>query len=102
MNLVFTNALTVAAFAVCCTAATIPSQRDVLDIFQKSIDTLQSDWMQRGNYSYVERRIQSKDGASATLNSYAILMIDGSPYRRLISVDEKHWRLPGKRRRTAN
>ena len=94
MNLVFTNALADPAFAVYCAAATIPSQCDVLDIFHKSVDTLQSDWTQCGNYSYVERRIQSKDGASATLNC--------SPYRRLISVDEKHWRLPGKRRRTAN
>jgi hypothetical protein len=84
MNLVSRNALAAAAFAAYSAGANIPSQRDALNLFQKSIETLQSDWMQRGN-----RRIQSKDGASATLNSYEILMIDGSSYRRLISVDDK-------------
>ena len=79
------SVLTVAGFAF----PAAVTQPDPLDIARKSLAAVESDWKQAPNYSYVERDVQSKKEAEPTIKSYEVLMIDGSPYRRLIAADDK-------------
>jgi len=66
----------------------VVKEPDPLDIVRKSLEAIESDWKQAPNYSYVEREVQSKKEAQPTIKSYEVLMIEGSPYHRLIAVDD--------------
>jgi hypothetical protein len=67
----------------------VVTQPDPLEIVRRSLAAIETNWKQAPNYSFVEREIQSKKEAQPTVKSYEVLMIDGSPYRRLISTDDK-------------
>jgi hypothetical protein len=64
------------------------TQPDPLEIVRKSVEAIETNWKQAPNYSYVEREVQSKKEAEPTIKSYEVLMIDGSPYRRLIATND--------------
>jgi hypothetical protein len=58
-------------------------------IVRKSLDAIQANWEQSAGYSHVERDFQSKKEGEPTIKTYEVLMIEGSPYRRLIALDDK-------------
>jgi hypothetical protein len=47
------------------------------------------DWKRAPDYSYVTREVQSKHEAAPVIKSYEVLMLEGSPYHRLIAIDDK-------------
>jgi hypothetical protein len=69
-------------------AATIPPP-DVDSLIQQSVRTIEADWNQAPNYSFVERDVESKKQSLPTVKTYEVVMIDGSPYNHLIAVDDK-------------
>src|SRR5579872_4519309 len=69
-------------------AATIPSP-NIQQIVQRSEQAIAADWSHAPEYSYIERDVESKRDSRPTVKTYQVLMIDGSPYNRLIAVDDK-------------
>lgn len=68
--------------------ATIP-QANVQSIVQQSVKEIEADWKQAGNYSFIERDIESKKESKPVAKTYEVIMLDGSPYNRLIGVDDR-------------
>ena len=71
-----------------CWAATIPSP-NVEQIVQRSEQAIAADWSHAPEYSYLERDVESKRDSRPSVKTYQVLMIDGSPFNRLIAVDDK-------------
>jgi hypothetical protein len=65
------------------------TQPDPLEIVRKSMEAIEGNWKQAPNYSFVEREVQSKKEGEPSIKSHEVLMIDGSPYRRLVAIDDK-------------
>ena len=61
-------------------------QPDVQKIVQLSVTDLQADWQQMPNFESVERDEDTK-GGKITSETYEAMMIDGSPYNRLVARD---------------
>lgn len=59
------------------------------EIVVKSVQAIQWDWSQAPKYSYVERDVDSKRGGSETSKTYRVLMIDGSPYDLVTSLNNQ-------------
>jgi hypothetical protein len=74
--------------AVACRAAT-SSASDPKEIVRLSVKQIQSDWAQAPGYSFEERDVESKHNARATVKTYEVLMIDGSPYRRVTALNDR-------------
>ena len=70
----------------CWAEAPTPSPTEIV---QRSVETIEADWKQAPNYSFVERDIVSKRRSAPTVKTYEVLMIDGSQYNRLTAVDDK-------------
>lgn len=73
--------------ALGCRAAAPPAL-DPKQIVRRSVQAIQSDWAQAPSYSFEERDVESKHNARATVKTYEVLMIDGSPYRRAIARND--------------
>jgi hypothetical protein len=58
----------------------------VSQIIQQSVDATRRDWEAKPNYNYYERDTDPSNGKSKT---YEVLMLRGSPYQRLVSVNGK-------------
>jgi hypothetical protein len=67
----------------------VVTQPDPLEIVRKSMEAIETNWKQAPNYSFVEREVQSKKEGEPTIKTREVLMIDGSPYRRLLAIDDK-------------
>ena len=65
-----------------------PDKPDVSEIVRRSIQAAQSDWKAFPNYTHLERSAKTK-GGSDDAKTFEVLMIDGSSYNRLISIDGK-------------
>ena len=72
-----------------CAAAAVVTQPDPVEIIRRSLDATQMDWRQAPAYSYIERDVRSKRESAPVMKSFEVLMIDGSPYRRLIAIDDR-------------
>lgn len=57
---------------------------DVQTIIKKSVAANEADWKAAPNYSYRER-----DRVSSGTKTYEVTMIEGSPYRRLVAMNEE-------------
>lgn len=68
--------------AGCLWAAIVPS--DVNTIIQRSVEANDRDWKAAPQYNYFER-----DRVGDGTKTYQVLMIDGSPYHKLVAVDGK-------------
>jgi hypothetical protein len=66
------------------TAAPNPDQ-----IIRKSAETIQSDWEQAPRYSYLDRDVESKHRSPATVKTYKVLMVDGSPYNLVTAINDR-------------
>jgi len=66
----------------------VVTQPDPLEIVRKSVEAIETNWKQAPNYSFVDRELESKKEGEPTIKSYEVLMIDGSPYHRLIATGD--------------
>ena len=83
----------IAAVAVCGKAERVPPPQDPQATIGQSLQAMESDWKQAPHYSFIERDVESKGRATAIIKSYEVLMLDGSPYNRLIRMqDAPFWR----------
>ncbi|MGO8789036.1 MAG: hypothetical protein ACLQVL_16865 [Terriglobia bacterium] len=57
-------------------------------IVQLSIASTEADWKATPHFSYIERDADVK-GRVTTSKTYRVCMIDGSPYSRMIAIDDK-------------
>ncbi len=69
--------------------AGVVTHPDPLGIVRKSVQNVELDWSKAPAYSFIERDVESKHDAKPVAKSYEVLMIDGSPYRRLVAVDDQ-------------
>jgi hypothetical protein len=58
------------------------------EIVNCSVNALQKDWDAAPRYSFTERDEEVK-GDSRSIKTYRVLMIEGSPYKRLVAVDDQ-------------
>ena len=65
-----------------------PSTVDVQEIIRKSVAATEANWKEAPNYGFVERDVESKKSAPKTVKTYQVQMIEGSPYRKLIAVND--------------
>jgi len=83
-----TKSLRLLALTACGTAiaAQPPNGQELV---RRSVNTIEADWKQAPNYTFVERDVESKKDKAPTINTYQVLMIEGSPYNRLIAVNDR-------------
>jgi hypothetical protein len=60
----------------------------VTEIVQRSVDNTNADWTAAPQYSFTERDATTKNG-KRTVKTYQVLMIDGSPYNKLIASNDQ-------------
>lgn len=68
-----------------CAVCAVAAQQEIVSC---SVGSLQKDWSVAPRYSFTERDEEVK-GNSRTVKTYRVLMIEGSPYKRLIAVDDR-------------
>ncbi len=56
-------------------------------IIQRSLVANEADWNAAPGYSFTEHDVTSKRDNPAEQKTYQVIMIDGSPYERLMSID---------------
>jgi hypothetical protein len=65
------------------TTAEVPIRPDANTIIQRSVEVLKRDWQAAPEYDYFERDLEHHE-----FRTYQVMMILGSPYRRLEAVDD--------------
>ena len=65
------------------------SSVNVEDIIRKSVAATEANWKRAPEYGFKERDIISKKDRSKKTRTYEVLMIDGSPYNKLIALDDR-------------
>ena len=68
-------------------ALSLPAQTPlpVDEIIRRSVDANQRDWNAEPSFSHVERDIDTKAGVT-TDRTYAVALLDGTPYNRLVAI----------------
>ena len=56
------------------------------EIVQRSVQNINSDWAAAPRYDFKERDVITK-GGTRSANTYEVLMIDGSPYKKMIAAN---------------
>ena len=59
------------------------------EIVERSTQETTANWNQTPNYSFVERDAESKHDAAPSIKTYQVFQIDGSPYNRLMAVNDR-------------
>ena len=62
---------------------------DVQDIIRKSVAATEANWKEAPKYGFIERDVESRKDSPKTVKSYQVLMIEGSPYNKLIAVNDR-------------
>ncbi len=67
---------------------------DVQQLLRNSVAATQRNWKEAPNYVFTERDVEEKldsDGAvkTRTIKTYEVSVIDGSPYRRLLQINDR-------------
>jgi hypothetical protein len=62
---------------------------DPKDIVRRSVQAIEADWSRAPGYSFEERDVESKHNGPFTVKTYQVLMIEGSPYKRLIAIGDR-------------
>lgn len=71
-------------------ALTAPaSEPDPQEIIRRSVEANQANWKEAENYSFTERDAEIEGDSVETVKTYRVLMIEGSPYKRLIAVNDE-------------
>jgi hypothetical protein len=58
------------------------------DIIRKSAAVTEANWKEAPKFAFVERDVVSKKNHAKTVKTYEVLMIDSSPYQKLIAVND--------------
>ncbi len=58
------------------------------EIIQRSLTNMQADWKAQPDFTRLERDEDIK-GNTHTIKTYRVLMIDGSPYERMIAINDE-------------
>jgi hypothetical protein len=58
------------------------------DIIKRSVAATKANWQEAPSYSFINRDAERKR-SSSTIKTYEVLMIEGSPYNKLIAVDDR-------------
>ena len=66
------------------TMASVPARPDANTIIQHSVEVLKLDWQVAPEYDYLERDLEHHE-----FRTWQVMMMLGSPYRRLEAVDDK-------------
>jgi len=62
---------------------------NVAEIVKRSVAANEADWRAAPRYAFTEHDITSKRDGTPVIKTYQVLMIDGSPYNRLIAVNNR-------------
>lgn len=62
---------------------------DVQDIIRKSVAATDANWKEAPKYSFVERDLTSKKNRAKATKTYEVLMIEGSPYEKVLAVNDR-------------
>jgi len=62
---------------------------NVEDIIRKSVAATEADWKEAPQYAFNERDVVSRKNRSNGTKTYQALMIEGSPYNKLIAVNDR-------------
>jgi hypothetical protein len=81
--------LTLAACGAAVAAQPSSASPDVQELIRRSVNAIESDWKQAPNYTFVERDVESKKDGAPIVKTYQVLMIEGSPYNRLMAVNDR-------------
>ena len=73
-------------FALANAAEREPSPQEII---QRSVVANESDWKEAPRYSFVNREVDTKHDDGKVIKTSEVLMIDGSPYYRLIAVNDR-------------
>jgi hypothetical protein len=68
--------------------AALASHPDPREIIQRSVESNQANWKITPN-SYTERDVESNRDLGETVKTYEVLMVEGSPYNKLIAVNDR-------------
>jgi hypothetical protein len=58
------------------------------EMVQRSVDNSNADWAAAPHYTYTARDVIAKYGKK-TVDTYQVMMIEGSPYNRLTAVNDR-------------
>jgi len=83
-----TKSLLILALTACATAVAAQAP-DANELIRRSVIAIEADWNQAPNYTFVERDVESKKDRPPTVKVYQVLMIEGSPYNRLVAVNDQ-------------
>ena len=59
------------------------------EIIQRSVEANQADWKEADKYSFTERDEETPGDSVEKVKTYRVLMLEGSPYSRLIAVNDE-------------
>ena len=62
-------------------------QPDVQEIIKRSVAATQENWKLAPDYAFMERDILSKKDRGKTEKTYEVLMVDNSPYNKLVALN---------------
>jgi hypothetical protein len=80
-----TAAMELRLFLLAFTPVTLLAQPNAPEIVRRSIAAQTADWKAAPGYSFVERDTVAKGGGGSS-KTYEVLMIEGSPYNKLVTV----------------
>jgi hypothetical protein len=63
-------------------------QPDVMVIVRHSIATTEVNWSEASSYAFLSRDVKTKHDSEQTNQTFDVLMIEGSPYRRLVAQND--------------
>jgi len=69
-------------------AASLPGP-NVQQLIERSASEIAADWREAPNYSFIERDVERERDSQPSRKTYEVIMLDGSPYNRLISTDDQ-------------
>lgn len=70
---------------VCSALAVSPP--DAHELMARAVKVAEEDWTEAPNYSFVRADAKSKRGSPPVKTVYQVLMIEGSPYQKIVAVD---------------
>jgi len=68
-------------------AAVAGSLPDAHEIITRSVKVAEANWLEAPHYSCIRSDAKSKNGAPAVKKTYQVMMIEGSPYMKVIAED---------------
>ena len=59
------------------------------EIIRKSVAVTLANWKEAPKYAFIERDVTSKKNRAKATKTYEVLMIEGSPYNRVIAINDR-------------